>query len=125
VVVEPPLPHHEVQRILRRLEPLTAERRAILVGGQAVSIWMRMLQPLSEELAAIEPVTSKDIDFEGGAPLGLNRRDVRDTADQLMVLDESREPTIPLWVMHPERCMESRVDNAIDLRGLSPSRCGS
>ncbi len=166
MVDKPPLPHDEVQRVLRRLEPLIAERRVILVGGQAVSIWMRMLQPLSDELAAIEPVTSKDIDFEGGAqavrragellsgrvkiatiddhtpntglvmfvasdgfereidfieaPLGLNHRDVRDTAVQLMVPDENGEPTIPLWVMHPERCMESRVINAVDLRKIQP-----
>lgn len=163
---KPPLQHDEVQRVLRRLEPLMVERRAILVGGQAVSIWMRMLQPLSSELSETEPVTSKDIDFEGGvqavrragellsgrvkiatiddhtpntglvmfvdstgvdreidfidAPLGLDHRDVRDTAVQLMLPDEKRDATIPLWVMHPERCMESRVVNAIDLRKTQP-----
>lgn len=163
---KPPLQHDEVQRVLRRLEPLMAERRAILVGGQAVSIWMRMLQPLSSELSETEPVTSKDIDFEGGvqavrragellsgrvkiatiddhtpntglvmfvdssgvdreidfidAPLGLDHRDVRDTAVQLMVPDDKGDATIPLWVMHPERCMESRVVNAIDLRKTQP-----
>lgn len=163
---KPPLPHGEVQRILRQLEPLMAERRVILVGGQAVSFWMRMLQPYSDELAAVEPLTSKDIDFEGGtqavrragellsgrvkiaaiddntpntglvlftdsdgvqreidfidAPLGLKHRDVRDTAVQLTLPDESGNHTIPLWVMHPERCMESRVVNAIDLRKTQP-----
>ena len=143
-----------------------AKRRAILVGGQAVSVWMRMLQPHSDELASLEPLTSKDIDFEGGAqaarragdllsgrvkistmddntpntglvmfvdsdgfereidfidaPLGLKHRDVRDTAVQLMLPDENGEPTIPLWVMHPERSMESRVVNAIALNKTQP-----
>jgi hypothetical protein len=64
VADKPPLPHEEVQRILRQLEPLIAERRVVLVGGQAVSFWMRLLQPRSEELALAEPLTSKDIDFE-------------------------------------------------------------
>lgn len=163
---KPPLPHDEVQRILRRLKPLVTERRVILVGGQAVSFWMRMLQPHSGELASMEPLTSKDIDFEGSAqsvrragdllsgrvkvatmddntpniglvlftdsdgfereidfieaPLGLKQRDVRDTAVQLMLPDEDGEPTIPLWVMHPERCMESRVVNAIALNKTQP-----
>lgn len=166
MAAKPPLPYEEVQRILRRLEPLMAERRAILVGGQAVSVWMRMLQQHSDELDSLEPLTSKDIDFEGGAqavrragellaghvriatiddntpntglvtfvdsngfervidfieaPLGLNGRDVRDTAVQLMLPDENGEPTIPLWVMHPERCMESRVINAIALNKTQP-----
>jgi hypothetical protein len=166
VADKPPLPYDEVQRVLRRLEPLMTERRVILVGGQAVSVWMRMLQPLSPELSETEPVTSKDIDFAGGvqavrragellggrvkiatmddhtpntglvmfvdssgvereidfidAPLGLDHRDVRDTAVQLMVTDENGDATTPLWVMHPERCMESRVINAIDLRKTQP-----
>lgn len=163
---KPPLPHEEVQRILRQLEPLIAERRVVLVGGQAVSFWMRLLQPRSEQLALAEPLTSKDIDFEGGAqavrraadllegrmklptmddntpntglvlftdadgiereidfidaPLGLNHRDVRDTAVQLMLPDENGEPSMPMLVMHPERCMESRIVNAIELRKTQP-----
>lgn len=163
---KPPLPHEEVQRILRRLEPLIADRRVVLVGGQAVSFWMRLLQPRSEELATVEPLTSKDIDFAGSAqavrrgadllegrmklatmddntpnpglvlftdgdgiereidfidaPLGLSHRDVRDTAVQLMLSDEDGNPTIPILVMHPERCMESRIVNAVELRKTQP-----
>lgn len=33
----PPLPHQEVERIVRALEPLSVERRIVLVGGQAVA----------------------------------------------------------------------------------------
>jgi hypothetical protein len=66
VADKPPLPHEEVQRVLRQLKPLIDERRIVLVSGQAVSFWMRLLQPHSEDLTVKEPLTSKDIDFEGG-----------------------------------------------------------
>jgi len=166
VADKPPLSHEEVQRILRQLQPLIAERRVVLVGGQAVAFWMRLLRPRSKELARREPLTSKDIDFEGSAqavrraagllggtmklasmddntpntglvvftdtdgiereidfidaPLGLDSRDVRDTAVQLMLSDASGEPLIPIWVMHPERCMESRIINAVELHKTQP-----
>jgi hypothetical protein len=61
----------------------------------------------------------REIDFID-APLGLNHRDVRDTAVPLMLADEYGELTIPLLVMHPERCMESRVVNAITLKKTQP-----
>jgi hypothetical protein len=41
---------------------------------------------------------------------GMNSEDIRDTAievDLLLVKDRQ----VPVWVMHPERCMESRVHN--------------
>jgi hypothetical protein len=37
------------------------------VGGQAVAFWLRYLAPLYAELADAEPVSSKDIDFEGAS----------------------------------------------------------
>lgn len=61
----------------------------------------------------------REIDFID-APLGLNHRDVRDTAVQLMLPDENGEPSMPMLVMHPERCMESRIVNAIELRKTQP-----
>lgn len=61
----------------------------------------------------------REIDFID-APLGLNHRDVRDTAVPLMLADENGELTIPLLVMHPERCMESRVINAVALNKTQP-----
>lgn len=99
---KPPLPHEEVQRILRRLEPLTAERRVILVGGQAVSFWMRMLQPYSDELASVEPVTSKEIDFEGGAQAV---RRAGELLVEVLAVEEDRLHVRPLEALerHPDR----------------------
>lgn len=155
---KPPLAHEEVQRVLRLLEPLSAARSIVLVGGQALAFWMRFLQERSSEVAALVPLASKDIDFEGSAravrraaellaararvasiddnspntgivlfvdangvqreidfidqPLGLRARDVRDTAVRLMVAGDDAGHEVPVWVMHPERCMESRIYNA-------------
>jgi hypothetical protein len=44
-----------------------------------------------------------------GAPLGLDGRDVRDTALEVEV--DAGAPQATLWVMHPERVMESRIAN--------------
>lgn len=54
----------------------------------------------------------REIDFID-QPLGLRARDVRETAVQLLIPaagGEGRE--VGVWVMHPERCMESRIYNA-------------
>jgi hypothetical protein len=50
------------------------------------------------------------------APRGLQADDVRETAVRvdLSASSEQAEGTA-VWVMHPERCMESRVYNAIEL----------
>ena len=51
------------------------------------------------------------------SPLGLNERDVRDSAIKANVPDpDDSVDTIDFWVMHPERSMESRVRNVITLR---------
>ena len=158
MTAKPPLRHEEVQRILGLLEPLSADRSIVLVGGQAVAFWTRFLGERSSDIAAFAPLTSKDIDFEGNAravqrtadllgarmrlasmddhtpntgivlfvdadgiereldfidqPLGLRSRDIRDTAVRLIIPtnEAGREATV--WVMHPERCMESRIYNA-------------
>lgn len=155
---KPPLRNEEVRRILRLLAPLSATRSIVLVGGQAVAFWTRFLKEASSEIAGLAPLTSKDIDFEGGAravqrtadllgakmrlasmddhspstgivrfvdadgiereidfidqPLGLRARDVRDTAVRLIVPGDEGWQETHVWVMHPERCMESRIYNA-------------
>ncbi|MGH2880153.1 MAG: hypothetical protein ACRDK4_11185 [Solirubrobacteraceae bacterium] len=63
--VKPPLADAEVLRVLKVLEPLVDDRSVVLVGGQAVAFWTRFLQARSSELAALAPLGSKDIDFEG------------------------------------------------------------
>lgn len=45
------------------------------------------------------------------APLGLDGRDVRDTAVEVEVEVGAGAPQATLWVMHPERVMESRIAN--------------
>lgn len=163
---KPPLTYEEVRRVLHLLEPLLADRRIVLVGGQAVAFWGRYLAPRSLELTAFGVLTSKDIDFEGSArsvtraatllagrpkiatmddntpntgivlftdsvgipreidfidaPLGLDARDVRNTAVLLALDAEAGQPPVELWVMHPERCMESRVINTTVLHTTAP-----
>jgi hypothetical protein len=53
----------------------------------------------------------REIDFID-QPLGLRARDIRDTAVRLIVHSNEAEHEVPVWVMHPERCMESRIYNA-------------
>ncbi|HUA11305.1 MAG TPA: hypothetical protein VMA83_04815 [Solirubrobacteraceae bacterium] len=160
---KPPLQHAEARRIISLLQPLSDERRIILVGGQAVAFWERFLEPLygHADRDDSEWLASKDIDFEGSArsalraaelvegesalpkadhstpntglvmyvdrdgvkreidfidqPYGLTARDVRNTAVEVNLppRDDVSEATV--WIMHPERCMESRVFNASGL----------
>ncbi len=49
------------------------------------------------------------------APYGLDGRDVRDSAVKLNV-SNADQSEVPVWVLHPERCMESRVYNVVGLR---------
>jgi hypothetical protein len=158
VTAKPALRDEEVRRILGLLEPLSADRSIVLVGGQAVVFWTRFLGERSSDVPASTSLVSKDIDFEGSAravrraavlltarvriasiddhtpdtgivlfldadgvereidfidePLGLRARDVRDTAVRLIVPSGEAGHEFPVWVMHPERCMESRIYNA-------------
>ena len=128
----------------------------VLVGGQAVAYWTRILG-VADRMPGLAPLTSKDIDFEGSAraarhaarllrgavriagiyhhtpntgvvlfidsdgvgrvidfieaPLGLRARDVRDTAVRLLISADSGSDEVPVWIVHPERCVESRVYN--------------
>ncbi len=58
----------------------------------------------------------REIDFLM-APYGLDGRDVRDSAVRLSVSNPNG-PDLPVWVMHPERCMESRIYNVVDLQQM-------
>ncbi len=42
---------------------------------------------------------------------GMNSEDIRTTAIEIDLLSE-RDRQVPVWVMHPERCMESRIHNS-------------
>jgi len=154
VAAATPLSREEVDRVLVQLGPLTAGRSVVLVGGQAVAYWVRILG-VADRMPGFLPLTSKDIDFEGSAraarhaaallggsvriaglddhtpstgvvlfrdsageereidfidaPLGLRARDVRDTAVRLVISGDSGGGEVAVWIVHPERCMESRV----------------
>jgi hypothetical protein len=59
----------------------------------------------------------RTLDFIG-APRGLDAEDVRETAVRA---DLGRQDTqTSFWVMHPERCMESRIYNTIELQRVDP-----
>lgn len=153
----PPLALAEASRVLGRLEEIVRKPDVILVGGQAVAIWVAKLAGRLPSSLTAEQVASHDLDFLGRAadaqraadllggrvrlstwedhtPLagvalfrdsdGIERRldvlqniyglrsdEVRDTAIQAEIaLDDGRQ--VPIWVMHPERCLESRVHNS-------------
>lgn len=61
----------------------------------------------------------REIDFID-EPLGLRGQDVRDTAVLVELPPEGSAPAAQVWIMHPERCMESRVMNAIVLGKTQP-----
>jgi len=140
---------------MRALAPLADHRAIVLIGGQAVAFWARLLG-VTETQPELLPLLSKDIDFEGDvhaaeeaaallggsarlaglddigptvalvrfidadginrvidflvSPLGLAERDVRNTAVRALITDASGAE-VPLLLMHPERCMESRIYN--------------
>lgn len=48
-------------------------------------------------------------------PKGLAAEDVQDSAIRWLIRDPENGTEIPVWVMHPERCMESRIHNTIEL----------
>ena len=56
----------------------------------------------------------RSLDFLS-APRGLDAEDVRETAIRVELSMSSQTNHAVLWVMHPERCMESRIHNTIDL----------
>jgi hypothetical protein len=150
----PPLSLDEAVRIIARLEEAVTQHKIILIGGQAIALWGAQLADYL--LASEDPVTSKDVDFQGDKstvvlaarllggklflpsmddatpqtgmakfldsegyertldfleqPRGLDAEDVRNTAIEVDIsLADGRK--IPLWVMHPERCLRSRVAN--------------
>jgi hypothetical protein len=57
----------------------------------------------------------RELDFIE-SPRGLSAQDVRDTAIQVAVANPAGGDDIRFWVMHPERSMESRVHNVVELR---------
>jgi hypothetical protein len=88
-----------------------ARRAADLLGG---SIRVPDIDSHTPNTGVVVFVDSggvtRKIDFLG-TPLGLRAQDVRDTAVRV-----TRADGVSVWVMHPERCMESRIYNVQILR---------
>ena len=150
----PALSVDDAARILSQMSAVVGDRSVVLVGGQAIALWGEQLKeylPGDEE-----PVTSRDIDFQGSssavvataallggtakvatfddhgpnagvavfsdheghtrvidfltAPYGLDPQDVEDSAIEV-IIDGPDGHAVSLWVLHPERCLRSRVAN--------------
>lgn len=156
--VPPPLSIEEAEGILGRLEDVLRERQVVLIGGQAVAVWVNQLADRLPSVTS-QQVASRDIDFLGARaqvqrvaelldakvylahawrdrmnPLsgvatfldgnknvrrldflhtayGMSSDDIRETAIEISI-EVADGRSISLWVMHPERCMESRVFNS-------------
>ncbi len=66
-----PLSLDEAQRIISRIEDVVRDRHVVLVGGQAVSVWIGQLEDRLGDKLTTAPVVSRDIDFLGNtADLG-------------------------------------------------------
>ena len=123
----PPLPREEVQRILARLSPLSAEGKIVLIGAARSARLAADLIGGEVRIPGIDHNTPNTgqvlfIDSEGvereidflSSPFGLEPADVRTSAVPMTVPDASGGEA-PILVMHPERCMESRVHNVVRL----------
>jgi hypothetical protein len=129
--VTPPLTIEEAERVLARLEEVLASNEVVLIGGQAVAVWVAQLARAQiPDLDHFSPMVGVAVfnDSDGverkldflPQPYGMNADDVANSAIRILISVEQRE--LPLWVMHPQRCLESRILNTAlpDRRGLDP-----
>ena len=90
---KPPLKQSEVQRVLRVLAPLSADKRIILIGGQAVAWWARHLKPKVPGLPIGNVLTSKDLDFEGSVTAAKRAAELLDAQLRIPGLDDHTPET--------------------------------
>ncbi len=106
------VPEHVVSRDIDFLGNANDVRRAgELLGGQIqVAKWEDRTTLAGVAIFLDSDGYERRLDFLQ-SPYGLNADDVRSTAVHLdLILSDGRRA--PVWVMHPERCMESRVHNS-------------
>jgi hypothetical protein len=97
----------------------SAQHAADLLGGRVRLAAMDDNTPNTGLVLFVDAGgVEREIDFID-QPLGLNADDVRDSAVQL-VLPAERDEKVVVWLMHPERCMESRIYNAQVLQKTDP-----
>ncbi len=89
-----------------------AQRAAELLGGRVyLSRWEDRTPLTGVALFLDGDGHERRLDVMHGIH-GMRSDDIRDTAIEVDVrLDDGRR--VPVWVMHPERCMESRVYNSV------------
>jgi hypothetical protein len=94
----------------------SVRRAGELLGGEV------RLATMDDHTPNTGVVLFKDSDGEErtadflSAPYGLDARDVRDSALRIVVPDPDGSGEVPVWIMHPERCLESRVYNVVGLK---------
>jgi len=94
-----------------------ARRAARLLGGEVMIPSPLEPSPMTGTVAFVDAEgIDRSLDFIE-SPRGLDANDVRETAlrIELQHFSEAGDDAV-LWVMHPERCMESRIYNTIELR---------
>lgn len=92
----------------------SARRAAKLLGAEVMIPSPREPSPMTGTVTFVDADgIDRSLDFID-APRGLDAEDVRETAIRVELPMPSVDPAV-LWVMHPERCMESRIYNTIDL----------
>ncbi|MGN6373196.1 MAG: hypothetical protein ACTHM1_09435 [Solirubrobacteraceae bacterium] len=87
------------------------KRAGNLLGGRVhVAGWQRRTPLAGAAMFLDSEGHKRRLDFLDSV-YGMNSEDIRTTAIEIDLLaDEGRQ--VPVWVMHPERCMESRVHNS-------------
>lgn len=94
-----------------------ARRAARLLGGEVMIPSPLEPSPMTGTVAFVDAEgIDRTLDFIE-APRGLDADDVRETAVRIeLPQSPGADSGAVLWVMHPERCMESRIYNTIELR---------
>jgi hypothetical protein len=86
-----------------------------LLGAEVMIPSAREPSPLTGVVTFVDTDgIERSLDFIG-APRGLTDEDVRETAIQVTLAGAGTDEPVAFWVMHPERCMESRIYNTIEL----------
>lgn len=95
----------------------SARRAGRLLSGEVMIPSPREPTPVTGVVTFVySEGIDRTLDFIG-APYGLDAQDVRETAIHVDLQGLSDDEDGPaLWVMHPQRCMESRIYNTIGLR---------
>jgi hypothetical protein len=97
----------------------SAQLAADLIGGKVHLPDRHHVTPSTGQVIFRDSAGFKrEIDFIG-SPIGLDPTDVRSSAVPLSIPD-AEGGSAEILVMHPERCLESRVHNVIDLGTTGP-----